>query len=60
MSKADVYIVTTKREALKNEFQALVPVKKTPEVFAQRQALKARITRLSRWLKELETAKPCT
>lgn len=54
MSQADIEFVTEKRDKIKQQFVSMVPMKKTPEVFATRQQLKQRLTRLNRWIKELE------
>lgn len=59
MSAADIELITAKREKLRAEFKTLVPLKKTPDVFARRQKLKRRINTFTRWLNELK-AMPCT
>jgi hypothetical protein len=59
MSAADIELLSQKRDRLRAEFKTLVPLKKTPEVFARRQKLKQRISTFTRWLIELN-AKQCT
>lgn len=58
MSQADIEYIQdtlTKKEA---EFKSLVGLKKTPEVFRQRQQLKNEVLpTLRRWLKELKALK---
>ncbi|MHC1707484.1 MAG: hypothetical protein AB9842_08180 [Bacteroidales bacterium] len=53
MSQGDIEYVTQRRDQVEKEFHSLVPLKKTPQVFLQRQQLKGRLTTLNRWIKEL-------
>ncbi len=53
MSQADIDFITQKRDSLRQQFQAMVPLKKTNEVFKTRQQLKQRIKTLNSWIKEL-------
>lgn len=53
MSEADIALCSQRLKKCKAEFETLVPLKKTPEVFKRRQQLKGQITTLNRWIKEL-------
>lgn len=53
MSQADIYLVTEKLEYHKKAFQALVGLKKNPEVVEKRNKHKKAISNLGRALKEL-------
>lgn len=56
MSKADIEFIEKRLEDREAEFHSLVGVKKTPEVFRQRQQLKNEILpTLRRWVKELKS-----
>lgn len=56
MSTADINYLEMHLESPKSDFQKLVPLKKTPSVFKQRQSLKQRINTINRWIKELKDA----
>lgn len=54
MSQADIDFLEVKLNKYKIDFQKLVPLKKTPDVYRRRQSLKNQIATLNRWIIELK------